>query len=275
MNPIFIKEFRGRMRGKKAFLIQVCYIIILSFVLFMVYYDQAHNRSGMNVMGMSKLGRTLFSWLMMTQISLIIFICPGFTCGSISAEKEKQTFDLILVTLLKPSNIINGKFFTSLFYIIILMFISVPLLSMLFIFGGVSPLELGLGILVLLITSLTFGMIGLFWSSMFPKTYLSTISTYLTTLSFSFGTIFLGVLLDEVFRILNEDLLATFIFPFSPITAMMSVISPDNPDFTDNIKDVIGVPIPMWGMNLALYTFILLILWRVLINKFYYFHRER
>lgn len=82
-------------------------------------------------------------------------------------------------------------------------------------------------------------------------------------------------MLDEVFRILNEDLLTTFIFPFSPITAMMSVVSPNSPNFADNIKDVIGISIPMWAMNLTLYTFILVILWRVLINKFYYFHRER
>ena len=41
---------------------------------------------------------------------LVIFLAPAFTVGAISSERERQTFDLLMTTLLKPRAILAAAF---------------------------------------------------------------------------------------------------------------------------------------------------------------------
>ncbi len=69
--------------------------------------------------------------------------------GSIAGERERQTLDMLLATKMKPWSIVLGKLESSLSSVLMLAVSSLPVLSIVFIFGGVGILEL-VGFVVIL-----------------------------------------------------------------------------------------------------------------------------
>ncbi len=73
------------------------------------------------------MSRELFITFSMVQLALLAFVVPGLTSGSISAEREKQTLNVLLVTRLKPLGIVLGKMVSSCSFMVIILLATLPL----------------------------------------------------------------------------------------------------------------------------------------------------
>lgn len=202
-NPVIIKELRGRMRGGRAFLLLTLYLLIMSGIIGLIYLAfLASNINNVSVDMRQTIGKTLFSVTMMLELFAGCFVAPALTSGAISSEREGQTFDLLRTTLLSESSLVFGKLNSSFLFLLLLLFASLPLLSIASIFGGVTPSEIVIGIILLVVTTLTFSAVGVFFSSFTKRTLISTVLSYSFTLIIVFGIpafliatlIFLGTL---------------------------------------------------------------------------------
>src|SRR5262245_61299010 len=110
-NPILVKEMRTRMRGKRAFLVLTGYVLALSAIIGLIYTVIV---STTPVSISSRAGVVLTPVLIHVQMALICLIAPTFSAGAVSSEREQQTFDLLVVSLAKPSTILFGKVGASL-----------------------------------------------------------------------------------------------------------------------------------------------------------------
>jgi ABC-type transport system involved in multi-copper enzyme maturation permease subunit len=176
-----LKELRGQMRGWRAFAVLTVYLLLLSCVTIVLYLAVYTTYSAAGVGGTLigvRVGRTLFSGIVLLELLLMCFIAPAFTVGAISGERERLTYDLLVITLLRPRSIVAGKLGAALAYVVLLILAALPLQSLAFILGGVSPAELFIAQSGLLVTALISASLGLFFSSLVRSTFLSTVLTY-------------------------------------------------------------------------------------------------
>jgi hypothetical protein len=188
VNPVMLKELRGRMRGVRAFIVLTIYLGLMSAfttLLYLVFTASSVQATGSGAIG--AIGRVLFVGLVGIELLLIIFIAPAFTAGAITGERERQTYDLLRTTLLASPSFVIGKLESALGYILLLLFSAIPLQSIAFLFGGVTELELILSFVILAVTAITLGTVGIFFSAITPRTLSASVRSYTVALAVTFG----------------------------------------------------------------------------------------
>lgn len=197
-NPILTKELRTRMRGTRAFWILFAYLGLLSLILFITYMEWWRNQRGDmagNVgAGAFTVGKTFYSVLFTVQAVLVGIITPALTAGGVSIEKEQRTFELLSVSLLPRRSIVVGKLVAAVAFISLLLVASLPLVSVGFLLGGVSPGEVFGACGLLIVTAFLYGACGLAASSVAKNTTSATVLTYGTIAALFFGSFPLSIL---------------------------------------------------------------------------------
>ena len=192
-----VKELRGRMRGRRAFVILTIYLLLLGGFAWMV--ELLMERSYTSGFGSSAayasaaIGQGIFAALLMLETLQVIFLAPAATAGAISLEREKQTLDMLIATPISSVAIVLGKLLSALTYVFLLIVASVPLTAVVFVYGGVSPEDVLKGYAVLLATALGLGAFGLFCSSLVKRTQAATAISIFGVLAVSIGSLFLLV----------------------------------------------------------------------------------
>lgn len=179
LNPVALKELRGRMRGTRAFAVLTVYLLLMSgFAVTLYVLYSASITANVGYAQGGAIGRTLFTGIVGIELFLVTFIVPAFTSGAITGERERQTYDLLRTTLLSARALVVGKLLSALSYIFLLLLAAIPLQSLAFLFGGVSESEIILAFVILLVTAITLGTIGIYFSSRMQRTLAASIATY-------------------------------------------------------------------------------------------------
>jgi ABC-2 type transport system permease protein len=178
-NPVALKELRGRMRGSRAFVVMTIYLGLVIFFMALAYATQIADHSVMtsNLNG-GEIGRLMFAVVIYVELLLVMFITPTVTTNAISGEHERQTYDLLRTTLLPERSLVGGKLFSALAYILLLLLATIPLQSIALVFGGVALNEIIVLQLVLLMTAVFFGAVGIYFSAVTRRTLRANMLTY-------------------------------------------------------------------------------------------------
>lgn len=178
-NPVLTKELRVRMRGARAYWILLGYLGFLSLVLMLNYsswlYDVQRHGGGADA---SQVSSAIFTWVLITQVFLALFITPAITSGAISLEKEQRTLDLLTMTPLPRRTIIVGKLLSAVLFTALLLTSSLPIVSICFLLGSVDPGMVLASYVMLLAGSFLVGAMGLLWSCVAPSTSAAVLCTY-------------------------------------------------------------------------------------------------
>lgn len=136
-----------------------------------------------------EIGLGAFLIMAVVQLFGIAFITPAISAGAISGEQERQTFDLLWCTSLKPAGIVLGKLFASVAYLLLVMLASMPLYTIMFFFGGLAPGAVALIALLYMCSGLTYSAIGIMFSTLTRRTTFATVLTYSTVIFIIVGTL--------------------------------------------------------------------------------------
>jgi ABC-type transport system involved in multi-copper enzyme maturation permease subunit len=200
-NPVLIKELRGRMRGNRAMIILTIYLSIIGIVTLLVYLAMvsrmSFGSSGFETGRM--IGRSIFTTVMIMALAQVCIITPSLTSGSIAGEKERQSYDLLITTLLSPWQIVLGKLMAALSFALLLILSVLPLAGLSFLFGGVSGIELVLGMIGLVVTAVLYASVGLLWSTLMRGTLGATVMAQGTVLLWLLGVPFLALIFGTIF----------------------------------------------------------------------------
>jgi ABC-2 type transport system permease protein len=187
-NPVIVKDFRTRMRGNRAFILLTAHLLILGSLAFLVYILLVSSMSPRGALDERRIfGKAIFGLLVGMEMVMISFVAPALTSGAISTERERQTYDLLRVTLLTPRSLVMGKYLSGLVFIFLLLFTSLPLQSPAFLLGGLLPEEILIATLILAVTAIAFCAVGIFTSSIFSRTLISTVLSYAFAIFLVFG----------------------------------------------------------------------------------------
>ena len=191
---IGVKELRGRMRGRRAFAIITIYLVLLGgFALMaerLVESNASNGFGGTSAFASAQIGQGIFAALLMLMTLQVVFLAASATAGAISLEREKQTLELLIATPISSLAIVVGKLLSALVYVFLLIAASIPLMAVVFVYGGVGPEDVLRGYIVLVATALGLGSFGLLCSTLVKRTTAATAITIFGVLAVTIGTIF-------------------------------------------------------------------------------------
>jgi ABC-type transport system involved in multi-copper enzyme maturation permease subunit len=200
------------MRGRRAFIVLTVYLMLLGLFAFAIYvYLKQQAATGSTIGGFPRpdigfpgvpsgqtlsngtalsagIGHGIFGGLLFLETLLVLVLAPAFTTGAISLEREKQTLDLLVTTPLSTLGMVIGKLFSALVYVFLLIIASIPLASLVFVFGAVGPDDLVRAYIFLFALAFGMGALGLFVSAVVKRTQTATVITFVLVLVLSIGT---------------------------------------------------------------------------------------
>lgn len=192
-NPVLSSEMRVRMRGWKTAVGIGVYMLVLIILAMLYFLFAVVLESGtLRPSDAANVGRAAYALLASFQFAMLIFIAPAQTSGVISGEREKQTLDLLLVTRMSPAAIVWGKLLSSLGYVLLLILSSMPMFSLVFLFGGLSLPDVAALFGFYLAMTFASGAIGVFCSTYMRRTVTATVVAYLMVLAIGIGTLITG-----------------------------------------------------------------------------------
>ena len=205
ITAIGVKELRGRMRGKRAFISVTVYVVLVAGFAWMVGQilvstaeQQMQWNPGFNsTVQSATIGRGIFTALMFLQTLMILVLAPASTAGTISSEREKQTLDLLAVTPISSVAIVVGKLLSALTWVFVLILASIPVTALVFVYGGVAPDDVVRGYAMLFVTAIAFGALGTFFSSLLRRSGAATGLTFVAVLIATVGLSFIWVFMYQ------------------------------------------------------------------------------
>lgn len=196
MAAVGVKELRGRMRGKRAFVILTIHLLLVAGFAWMIESLSEKAYSGgfnSSFSASSEIGRQMFLGIIFLLTLITLILAPASTAGAISLEREKQTLDLLSTTPISSLAIVLGKLLSALSWILLLLLASIPVVALVFTFGGVGPDDVIKAYIVLLGTAFAYGSIGLFVSALVRRTQAATVINLVAVIALTAGTAFIFI----------------------------------------------------------------------------------
>jgi ABC-type transport system involved in multi-copper enzyme maturation permease subunit len=236
INPIYQKEIRSEIFGRGTLflrlIIQISMFLSVVFLTFL-YLQREH----------------IFVYYLLIFTMLV---SPAFACNTFTQEREKGTLSLLLTTLIKPSQVIFGKFLACLRLSIFLTgLVGITLCFYLFVgqdtsFGS-RAINLGLYLLILLTTIVFEISLAMCFSLFLQGTVQSMIATY-TVLLLLFASPVASELLLRAFTQLQSTEYF-YVLILSPFSAAASVTGTTRASLSGTRETVAVV----WPWFLAFY----------------------
>lgn len=181
-HPLLWEELRRRLRGARGYWALLAYSLVL--VIILGAFSMLASMSVL-VTNISRgpsawplFGHELWLGFLAGQLALVLLLSPVITAGAISSEREKGALEMIFLSGIDTLTLTVDKFFGAIGQLLMVIFSGLPIISVVFIFGGVSPEEMAIGYLILLLSGLFYATLGYLASCLFVRTLAATIWAY-------------------------------------------------------------------------------------------------
>ena len=180
--PIFDKELRISSRRQRNYVLRSAYLALLMVFVVAVWLEQVRyvSSSGLySVSRMAEAGKKIVMIIVWFQFCATQFLAIIMLSTSINDEVYRRTLPTLMTTPITSFQIVMGKLLSKLLQIILLLAISLPLLAIVRIFGGV-PWDYVVSSLCITLTAVIFaGSVSLFFSIFSRRAYVVIILTVL------------------------------------------------------------------------------------------------
>ncbi|MEW6173080.1 MAG: ABC transporter permease [Bacillota bacterium] len=185
--PLLGKEMRGRSRNWRFPLALSLYLAFLSGVI--MFFLSLIYRMGMVS---SQTGFLFYGIIVFGLVLLLAFITATVSATAISGERDRRTYDLLLATTASPTGIVLGKWLASVIYLLFLVVAALPLLAVVYLYGGIPLVALGTAMALCILTGLGYGALGLAYSAVLKRSQAAIIFSLVTVFGLIFVTLVAG-----------------------------------------------------------------------------------
>lgn len=185
LNPIFESSARRRMRTIKTPIILTLYwvsMLIFSLAMLTDFMGQ-----GLQVY-MFRRSTEWIIWATALQFFLIVLVAPALSACSIAGERERQTFDLLLITGIGVPRIILGKLMEHFAFLLLLIVGSFPIMMLANVTGGMPVSDIFMIMLFLAIIAFAALSVGMVVSTLFKRSLSAIVVTYLAVFAIGIST---------------------------------------------------------------------------------------
>jgi len=192
-NPVLQRELLVNLRMPRAFVLLFLYQALLAVVVVFAWPQETR----LDLTENPEASRKLVDLFFIGQYVLASLMAPSFAGGSVTGEKERKTYEMLLASPLRPSAIVLGKLLASLAHLAVLIFASLPIVMLCLPLGGVSIYEVLAAYLGLIVSVITFGMISIACSSYFGRSAAALVVSYLLILPLAMCAVLLWQWLSD------------------------------------------------------------------------------
>jgi ABC-type transport system involved in multi-copper enzyme maturation permease subunit len=192
-NAVLMRELRASLRSARPFALLAIYVAVLGAIV-VAQFPANQQISIERIASGQNPGKDLYWTFIKAQALLIVLVLPSIASGALSQEREQRTLEPLLLTPLTPLQIVWGKAVGVLSLAGLLLLSTLPLTSLCFLLGGVSPGELVAAYAVLLGLAIFTTSIGIYCSAKWANTVKATLICYaLLPFFLAFMVLFSGV----------------------------------------------------------------------------------
>jgi len=176
-SPLLVRELRQLCRGRKFFLSYTFALAAIAALMLII--------AGVQIAAgddPAKIGGHIFGLFTMVTMLAVVLLAPAFSCTSITSERERKTYDLLVTTTIEPWQIIWGKMLSAAVVIGLFLVATWPLVSVSFMFGGVSPGEIALAYVTAVVGTLVCTALSLAVSAVARDSRVAIVSAYVAVL---------------------------------------------------------------------------------------------
>lgn len=185
LNPIFESSARRRMRTIKTPIILTLYWV--SMLIFSLSMLTDFMGQGLQVY-MFRRSTEWIIWATALQFFLIVLVAPALSACSIAGERERQTFDLLLITGIGVPRIIWGKLMEHFAFLLLLIVGSFPIMMLANVTGGMPVSDIFMIMLFLAIIAFAALSVGMVVSTLFKRSLSAIVVTYLAVFAIGIST---------------------------------------------------------------------------------------
>ena len=247
VRPVLERELRQRSRTARSMVVMTVFLLLALGVAFITYTGETASFGGDFGLARQNVGRSVFEWVLILELVLLLFVVPGISAGAITGERDRQTLIPLQVTLIGPFGIFFGKVLASSAFVLLLIVATAPILATAYLLGGVAFSQIVTGILALMLIGFLLAVLGVACSAMLRRTAAATLISYGLILALCIGTaVFFAVLMILYVTANNNDPdnILGFLTPFywNPFVLLAGAAG--------EVSDVSG-PWPLSGIRVA------------------------
>lgn len=264
-NPIVVRIVQGGSRRARHMYIRTGYLSVLIAVLLWSLLLRA-GAGALSYRDLAAAGASSFEAVAYLQIALICLLAPVFMAGAIAQEANPRTWEVLLSTPLSPPQIVLGNLLGRLFFILALLFSSLPLFAITQYFGGVPGRSIVLSYLIAACAALLVGAIAVFLSVGRIAGRRAVFAFYIAVVSYLGATYAIDLALRAGSPAGYGGV--TVLTPLNPFLALQALLSPSDYRRPDPItlgqmsalaRLWFGSPVLLWcwlsaGLSVALVT---------------------
>ena len=133
-NPILVKELRSVFRTKLfiRFLYMSTGLLALIVLLF-------GGTVASGSMPPAEVGQIVFQVFFSVALGVLCVFAPAHAAASLTGEREKSTYESLILTGMDPARIVFGKFMATYAVFALVLVAFTPIVGIAFLFGGISP----------------------------------------------------------------------------------------------------------------------------------------
>jgi len=185
--PILDKELRVAGRRRLTYLMRVIYIAVMALFVVGAWSSEMGLLNAPPIqrqMRMAMVGQAATFALLWFQFFALQLVAAVLLAGAIGDEIVRRTLDVLLSTPITPVQIVAGKLASRLLNLLLLASLSLPVMLVIRVFGGVSAEPVVGGVAITLTAALFAGSLSLFFSAGDKRPWLVIMKTAGVYISF-------------------------------------------------------------------------------------------
>lgn len=140
----------------------------------------------------------MFPAVSIAELCIVALIIPLMAASAVTGEKERQTFDILMTTQIKPIQVVTGKMGSAIIRVMLYVLASVPIMAVGFTLGGISWWVLLIYLVLTLVLAILEAAVAVFCSAVCKRTITATIMSYLIVFVIC-GLSFLPLLIAAIY----------------------------------------------------------------------------
>lgn len=189
LNPILVKETRQVFKTHLVTIPFFAALVVAWFVSMSVVIEPVHPQS--------ILGPKLFMPLLLVLGAALFYVVPYISFRSMTAERERHTFEMLAVSSLSDTQIFWGKFSSALVLIGLFVAAFAPFISMTYMLRGLSVFDIIAALIVISATATTLSLFGLMLGALATKLHFQIMNMLLLLFVSTIAAIFLADLVTS------------------------------------------------------------------------------
>jgi ABC-type transport system involved in multi-copper enzyme maturation permease subunit len=197
VGPLFFYDAMRLARRGRSTLLRVTFAVVLFAGLVFIYNERFPQQRIFRqpfapgpTVAPADVGQftNIFVGIILTlQALAVLVLTPAYLAGAIAEEKERRTLELLFTTHLTDREIVLGKLFARMLHLGGVLLVSLPVLSILQLWGGANPLVIGAAFAVCAFSLLSIGSVSILCSVLARNVIHAMLFTYAVVFLVSFG----------------------------------------------------------------------------------------